>query len=105
MRHGLPRIEDAMSERAHSFLIHWFTGHVQSLPEPFRLAQAVRLATQCRKDATAAGIPLLEIREAVEGDLIRKLLDALDTAARLDNEAPLAPEAEALAEEVSGGPA
>jgi hypothetical protein len=91
-----------MSERARRFLVHWFTGHLQSSPEPFRLAQAVRLATQCWKDATAGGIPLLEIREAAGGDLIRKLLDGLDTAARLDNEAPLAPEIEAFAEEVSG---
>ena len=75
---------------------------MQPLPEPFRLAQAVRLATQCREDATAAGIPLLEIRKAAGGDLIRKLLDALDTAARLDNETSLAPEIEALDEEVSG---
>lgn len=81
-----------MSERARRFLINWFTDHVQSLPQPFRLGQAVRLATECRQNATAAGIPLPEIREASGGDLIRKLLDALDSAARLDNEAPLAPE-------------
>ena len=81
-----------MSERARRFLIQWFAGHIQSLPEPFRLAQAVRLATQCRKEATAAGRPPLEIREAAGGDLIHKLLDALDTAARLDKVAPLVPE-------------
>jgi hypothetical protein len=40
----------------------------------------------------AAGIPPLEIREAAGGDLIHKLLDALDTAARLDKVAPLVPE-------------
>jgi len=91
-----------MSDQAHGFLIHWFTDHVQSLPEPRRLAQAVRLATQCRKDATAAGIPLAEIRTAAGGDLIRTLLDALDTAARLDNETPLSPQIEALAGESLG---
>lgn len=90
-----------MSERAQSFLIHWFAGHIQSLPEPLRLAQAVRLATRCRKDASAAGIPRQEIREVAEGDLIRKLLNALDAAARLDNDAPLAPQIEAVAEELS----
>jgi len=89
-----------MSERARQFLIHWFTDHIQSLPKPFRLAQAVRLATQCRQDATAAGISPVEVRAATEGNLIRKLLDALDAAARLDNETPLVPEIETLAEEI-----
>ena len=90
-----------MSERAQSFLIHWVADHIQSLPESLRLAQAVRLATQCRKDATAAGIPLQEIRDAAGGDLIRKLLNALDAAARLDNDAPLAPQIEAGAADVT----
>jgi hypothetical protein len=94
-----------MSERAQGFLIDWFTDHVQSLPEALRLAQAVRLATQCRHDATAAGIPLGEIRAAAGGDLIRKLLDALDTAARVENHAPLAPEIENVAEEAVGNSA
>jgi hypothetical protein len=89
-----------MSEQARRFLVHWFTDHMQSLPEPLRLAQAVRLATQCRLDATAAGIPMPEIREAAGGDLIRKLLDGLDAAARLGSETPLAPEIEAVTEHI-----
>jgi hypothetical protein len=88
-----------MSERAQSFLTHWFASHVQSLPEPLRLGQAVRLATQCRKDASEAGIPQQEIREAAGGDLLRKLLDALEAAARRDSDAPLAPHIGAAADE------
>lgn len=38
-------------------------------------------------------IPLQEIRDAAGGDLIRKILEALDTAARHGNDAPLVPKA------------
>lgn len=86
-----------MSDRARDFLIDWFSSHVQPLPAVRRLAEAVRLATKCRVDATAAGIPLQEIRE-VANDLILKLLQALDAAARLDEDAPIAPEMKALIE-------
>jgi hypothetical protein len=56
-----------------------------------RLAAAVRLANACRKDAIAAGIPPQELRNAAGGDLIRKILEALDTVARLSNPALRAP--------------
>lgn len=81
-----------MSNRAGDFLIQWFAQHVQALPAVQRLAEAVRLATDCRKDAVAAGIDLQEIRDVAGGDLIRKILQALDTAARLSSETPLAPD-------------
>lgn len=81
-----------MSSRAGDFLIHWFAQHVQALPAVQRLAEAVRLATDCRKDAVAAGIDLQEIRDVAGGDLIRKILQALDAAARLSSETPLAPD-------------
>lgn len=81
-----------MSDRAGDFLIHWFTQHVRPLPAVQRLAEAVRLATDCRKDAVAAGIELQEIRDAAGGDLIRKILEAFDMAARLSSETPLAPD-------------
>jgi hypothetical protein len=87
-----------MSDRAREFLIHWFSGNVEALPPALRLAAAVRLATECRKDAVMAGIPPHEIRSAVGGDLIRKILEALNAAARLNNEAPLAPEMDAFVE-------
>ena len=90
-----------MSERAGDFLIHWLARHVQALPSVQRLAETVRLATECRRDAVAAGIPLQEIRDAAGGDLIRKILEALDTAARLSSETPLAPGIEESVETAS----
>ena len=87
-----------MSDRAGDFLIHWLAQHVQALPAVQRLAETVRLATVCRKDAVAAGIDLQEIRDAAGGDLIRKILQALDAAARLSNETPLAPDIDLVVE-------
>ena len=88
-----------MSDRAGEFLIHWFVEHVQALPPVQRLAEAVRLATHCRKDAVAAGIPLQEIRDAAGGDLIRKILEALNTPALVEDAGPLAPDIEVPAAE------
>ncbi len=87
-----------MNDRAGDFLIHWFAQHVRPLPAVQRLAEAVRLATDCRKDAMAAGIDLQDIRNIAGGDLIRKILQALDTAARISSETPLAPDVDAAAE-------
>jgi len=87
-----------MSDRAHDFLVDWFSAHIQPLPPVRRLAEAVRLATDCRADATAAGIPLQEIRDAAGGDLILKLIQALDVAARLREDAPIMPEMRTLVE-------
>ena len=87
-----------MSERAREFLIDWFSAHVQPMPVVRRLAEAVRLATKCRADATASGIPLQEIRDVTDGDLILRLIQALDAAARLDEDAPIAPEMKTLIE-------
>lgn len=70
-----------MSDRARDFLRNWFGKHIEALPVVERLAASVRLATQCRQDATAAGIPLQEIRDAVGGDLIRTILHLIDVAA------------------------
>jgi hypothetical protein len=81
-----------MSDRAHHFLNEWFGGHIGPLPAGERLGASVRLAAHCRQDATAAGIPLHEIRDAVGGDLIRKIMQALDIAAPLNHEVPLVPE-------------
>lgn len=87
-----------MSERAGDFLIHWFTRHVRPLPAVQRLAEAVRLATDCRRDAVAAGIHLQEIRDAAGGDLIRKILEALNMPALVADAAPLAPDIEVAVE-------
>lgn len=92
------RVESKMSDRARYFLNDWFDEHVRPLPAVERLAESVRLATRCRLDATAAGIPLQEIRDMVGGDLIRKILHALDIAATLHDQVPLVPETSALVE-------
>ena len=83
-----------MSERAQEFLIQWFSAHVKGLPPVQRLAESVRLATKCRDDATLAGIPLHEIRTVAGGDLIRKLLEAMDIAERPNGGAVNSPEFE-----------
>jgi len=90
-----------MSDRAGDFLIHWLTHHVHALPPVQRLAEAVRLATECRKDAVAAGIPLQEIRDVAGGDLIRKILEALGTPALVADAAPLAPDIDVPVETTS----
>jgi len=92
-----------MSERAREFLSNWLSEHANPLPDTRRVAEAVRLATACRKDATAAGIPLQEIRLESGGDLILKMLQALDTAANLAADPAadvgIAPEIETTAED------
>jgi hypothetical protein len=87
-----------MSDQARLFLNDWFGNHIGPLPAVKRLGASVRLATQCRQDAVAAGIPLQEIRDVVGGDLIRKILQLLDTAAAVHDEVPLVPETSALVE-------
>ena len=88
-----------MSDRARTFLVNWLSEHANPLPMTRRMAEAVRLATACRKDATAAGIPLQEIRDVSDGDLILKMLQALDTAAQLAEAVGIAPEIETTVEE------
>jgi hypothetical protein len=88
-----------MSDRARDFLIDWFSVHVRALHPVQRLAEAVRLATKCRADATGADISLQEIRDAAGGDLILKLIQALDAAARLAEDATIAPGMKALMEQ------
>ena len=83
-----------MSERAHKFMIHWLSVNVGALPAVQRLGKAIRLATKCRDDATLAGIALQEIRAVAEGDLIRKILAALDAAACSEKGAVKSPELE-----------
>jgi hypothetical protein len=88
-----------MSERARAFLTNWLSEHTHPLPVTRRMAEAVRLATACRKDATAAGIPLQEIRDLSDGDVILKMLGALDAAAQLAEDVGIAPEIEATVED------
>jgi hypothetical protein len=94
-----------MSDRARLFLDDWFGKHIGPLPPVKRLAASVRMATQCRLDAVASSIPLQEIRDAVGGDLIRKILQVLDSATTLHDEVPLVPEISASAESTVRGDA
>jgi hypothetical protein len=89
-----------MSDRAREFLVDWLAGHIHPLPVTRRLTEAVRLATACREDATVAGIPLQEIRNVADGDLILKMLHALDTPAGLAEDVGIAPEIETSVEDV-----
>jgi hypothetical protein len=85
-----------MSDRAYHFLNDWFEQHIGPFPAGERLATSVRLAMRCRHDAIAAGIPLEEIRDAVGGNLIRKILQSLDIAATSSHQVPLVPETSVL---------
>jgi hypothetical protein len=73
----------------------WLGKHVGALPAIERVAASVRLTARCRQDATTAGIPLQEIRDAVGGNLIRKILQALTIASALQHEVSPAQEAKA----------
>ena len=85
-----------MSDRARDFLSDWLCSHIEPLPPVKRVAASVRLAAQCRRDATANGIPLQEIRDAVGGDLIRTILQASDIAGDWHDQVRPFPETPAL---------
>lgn len=84
-----------MSDRARDFMNDWLGKHIGALPAVERVAASVRLTAQCRQDATTAGIPLQEIRDAVGGDLIRRILQALTIASALQHEVSPAQETSA----------
>jgi len=72
--------------------------NIEPLRAVERIAASVKLTAQCRRDAVMAGIPLQEIRDEVGGDLIRKILEALDIAADLHDQFRVVPETSALVE-------
>jgi hypothetical protein len=76
-----------MSGRAREFLEKWKSEHVEPVANGKRLQEATRLVLKCRDDATCAGIPPHELRTAVQNDMIRNMLAALDAAAHLRDEA------------------
>ena len=69
-----------MSNRAREFLDRWKLDHVGEIPSERRLQEIVRLVANCRADATSAGIPAEELREAADDDLIRAIMAALPVA-------------------------
>jgi hypothetical protein len=72
-----------MSDRAVEFLDRWEADHVEAVPFEKRDNEAIRLAEQCRQDALRAGISLVYLEKAANGNLVRNMLDAIEEASRL----------------------
>jgi hypothetical protein len=70
-----------MSDRAKEFVDHWESEHVEAVIDSEEAKEAERLALQCREDALRAGIAEQDLEDAVEGDLISNMLQALDAVA------------------------
>lgn len=69
-----------MSDRATEFIDHWESEHVEAVEDSQKIKEAQRLAMQCREDAARAGIKEQDLDDAVEGDLVGNMLDALEAA-------------------------
>ena len=70
-----------MSDRAREFVDHWESEHVEAVTHSEKRKEAERLASQCREDAARAGISERDLEDAVGGDLISNMLEALEAAA------------------------
>jgi hypothetical protein len=71
-----------VNDRAIEFLDHWEAEHVEVVPAQQRGSEAVRLAELCRDDATRAGIALVDLQRAANGNLVQNMLDALQATAQ-----------------------
>jgi hypothetical protein len=71
-------------ERAREFLDYWESEHVEAVPARQRGQEAVRLGELCRDDALRAGIALVDLQRAANGNLVQNMLDALQAALRRD---------------------
>ena len=69
-----------MRTQAAEFVDRWEFEHVTTVPPSDRLAAAERLAAQCRQDAARAGISEQDLQDAVGGDLVGNMVQALDAA-------------------------
>ena len=67
-----------MSDRALEFVDHWESEHVKAVVDSEKAKEAERLALQCREDALRAGIAEQALEDAVGGDLIGNMVQALD---------------------------
>jgi hypothetical protein len=67
--------------RAKEFLDYWEAEHVEVVADSEKAQEAKRLALQCRQDAIRAGIADQDLEDAVEGDLVGNMLQALDALA------------------------
>jgi hypothetical protein len=70
-----------MTDRAKEFVDHWESEHVEPVANSEKDKEATRLALLCRQDALRAGIGERDLEDAVGGDLIGNMLQALDAAA------------------------
>ena len=70
-----------MTYRAKEFLDHWESEHVEVVADSEKAAEAQQLALACRQDALRAGITEQDLDNAVGGDLIGNMLQALDFVA------------------------
>jgi hypothetical protein len=70
-----------MSDRAREFIDHWESENVEAVADPDTAKEAERLASLCRQDALRAGIAVRDLEDAVGGDLIGSMLQALEAAA------------------------
>jgi len=66
--------------RATEFIDRWEIEHVTTVATPNRAAAAQKLASQCRQDAARAGISEQELEDAVGGDSLGNMVQALDAA-------------------------
>jgi hypothetical protein len=69
-----------MIKKANKFLALWESEHIKAVARSDREEEVRRLALRCREDAAKAGISSQELDAAVEGNLIRNMLQALDEA-------------------------
>jgi len=76
-----------MTDRAKEFVDHWESEIVEPDAASAQVKAAERLASLCREDALRAGIAEQDLEDAVGGDLVGNMLQALDAAARRDSEA------------------
>jgi hypothetical protein len=67
-----------MSDRAREFIDHWESENVEAVPDSERAGEARRLASLCREDALRAGIAERDLDDAVGGDLVGNMLQALE---------------------------
>jgi len=71
-------------DRALEFLDYWESEHVEAVPARQRGQEAVRLAELCRDDAVRAGIALVVLQRAANGNLVRNMLEASEAASHRD---------------------
>jgi hypothetical protein len=75
-----------MSDRALEFLDRWEADHISPLPVAHKGREAVRLAGLCREDAERAGISVVDLQKAANGNLVQNMLNAIEDAAKRRNE-------------------